>query len=354
MNSRSSEAHLVTGGNGFIALHVVTALLKKGYIVHATVRSSNVKKTAALCALRERHPAGQLQIFDADLLTPGSFAKAMQGCSVVHHIASPFILPERIKDGERQCVRPALQGTRNVLASVNETYSVRRVVLTSSVGAIYGDIKDVTDCMDGTLSEEYWNETSTSFHYPYHYSKVLAEKEAWRITKEQSRWDMVVICPGLVLGPSLSEGGSDSGSLLLMDQILGGQFFFGMPNLNVAIADVREVATAHVQAAELAWASGRYIVADAEACPLVDIARVCRSQKGASRLIPKYRVPDLLFRFCAPLYRLSQYWMSRNLGVRFSIDNSRSVKDLGIQYRPLEETLADNFKVWNEARKAKK
>ncbi|KAI6352047.1 hypothetical protein MCOR25_009587 [Pyricularia grisea] len=354
MDLHNREIHLVTGGNGYIGIQVVATLLNKGFIVHTTVRNLNFQKTAALHALLEKHPAGQLKIFEADLLTSGSFAKAMKGCSVVHHIACPFVLPQKVKDGERQCIKPALEGTRNVLATVNETHSVRRVVLASSLGAIYGDMRDVTDYMDGTLTEHYWNETSTSFHYPYHYSKVLAEKEAWNIAKEQSRWDMVVICPGLVLGPSLSQDGSSSGSLVMMNQILSGQLFFGVPNLNFPTVDVREVATAHVQAAELAWASGRYVVAAAETCPLVDIARIYRSQDGASKLIPKHKVPDLLFRLCAPLYGLSQYWLSRNLSVCFSLDNSRSVKDLGVRYRPLEETLADDFRVWKEARKTRR
>ncbi|EHA56457.1 hypothetical protein MCOR27_000042 [Pyricularia oryzae] len=354
MDPRSREVHLVTGGNGYIGLHVVTALLSKGFIVHTTVRSNKFKKVAALYALRDRHQPGRLQIFHADLLRPGSFTKAMKGCTVVHHIASPFLLPEDIKDGETQCIIPAVEGARNVLASVNETYSVKRVVFMSSVGAIYGDSRDVIEYMDGTLTEEYWNETSTSHHYPFHYSKVLAEKEAWMISKEQSRWDMVVICPGLALGPSLSQDGSDSGSVVLMNRIFGGQLFFGAPNLHLPVVDVREVATAHVQAADLPWASGRYILAATETRSLGDIARICRRQKGASRLIPTHKVPDFLLRICAPWIRLSQYWLSRNLGVGFSLDNSRSYKDLGIDYRPLEETIADHFVVWKEAKLARR
>lgn len=61
-----------------------------------------------------------------------SFAEAMKGCEVVYHVASPFLLPDQIKDGFKDCVEPALEGTRNVLESVNKTESVQRVVLTSS------------------------------------------------------------------------------------------------------------------------------------------------------------------------------------------------------------------------------
>ncbi|KAJ0267691.1 hypothetical protein COL940_014116 [Colletotrichum noveboracense] len=191
-----AETHLVTGGSGFIAQHLVNELLSQGIRVNATVRSlRNAKKVASLKGLQEEH-AGRLQLFEADLLKPGSFKEAMQGCSVVHHVASPFMMAEMIKDGQKECVEPALE-----------------------VGAIFGDYEDVNDKMGGTLSEKYFNDTSTVTHNPYHYSKVLAEKEAWEIAKEESRWDLVVVCPGLVLGPPLSAG-SDSGSLFLIDELL--------------------------------------------------------------------------------------------------------------------------------------
>lgn len=219
-----------------------------------------------------------------------------------------------------------------------------------SVGAIFGDYKDVTDRMGGVLTEDHFNETSTVTHNPYHYSKVLAEKEAWAILKRQNRWDMVVICPGLVLGPALS-GGSDSGSLFLMDELLSGQLFFGVPDLYFATVDVREVAASHVAGAEVAEAAGRrYIVAAAEMAAFLDVARIFRRQEGASRLIPAHGIPHVVTRCLGPLFGLTRRWMSRNLGVRFAVDNGRSVGELGIRYRPLEETLVDNFKTWKAMR----
>lgn len=39
---------------------------------------------------------------------------------------------------------------------------------------------------------------------PYSFSKKLAELEAWEMAKAQSRWDLVVVNPGLVLGPPVT------------------------------------------------------------------------------------------------------------------------------------------------------
>ncbi|KAL3296737.1 cinnamyl-alcohol dehydrogenase [Colletotrichum asianum] len=294
-----AETHLVTGGSGFIAQHLVNELLSQGIRVNATVRSlRNAKKVASLKGLQEKH-AGRLQLFEADLLKPGSFKEAMQGCSVVHHVASPFMMAEMIKDGQKECVEPALEGTRSVLASVKETTSVKRVVLTSTIGAIFGDYEDVNDKMGGTLSEKYFNETSTVTHNPYHYSKALAEKEAWEIAKEESRWDLVVVCPGLVLGPPLSAG-SDSGSLFLIDELPSGKLFFGVPNLNFATVDVREVVTAHIKVASIPTASGRYIVASRDMANFLEMSKLFR-RLSKSMLIPDHLLPDFLVRVIGPL-----------------------------------------------------
>lgn len=124
---------LVTGGSGFIALELISQLLSRGYTVHTTVRSlQNQAKVQPLRQLRDSHPDGKLLLFEADLLQDGSFQPAMQGCSVVYHVASPFKMAEKIKDGDAEMLKPALQGTRNVLNTVQETPSVTRVVLTSS------------------------------------------------------------------------------------------------------------------------------------------------------------------------------------------------------------------------------
>jgi nucleoside-diphosphate-sugar epimerase len=56
----------------------------------------------------------------------------MQNCSVVFHIASPFLVPDMVRDSTEQLIRPALEGTQNVLDCANKITSVKRIVLTSS------------------------------------------------------------------------------------------------------------------------------------------------------------------------------------------------------------------------------
>ena len=137
---------------------------------------------------------------------------------------------------------------------------MRRVVLTSSVAAI-------TDHADGHLNTESdWNTRSSLTRNPYYYSKTLAEQAAWQFVEAgKPRFDLVVINPFFVIGPSLVPGINTSHTSLI-----------GLTNgripaviaLEWALVDVRDVARAHILAMENPAAAGSYIVAaETRTCP---------------------------------------------------------------------------------------
>ncbi|PYI34999.1 NAD(P)-binding protein [Aspergillus indologenus CBS 114.80] len=338
---------LVTGGTGFIGLHVVKLLLEKGETVHATVRSlKNAAKCKPLLDLQAQYP-GRLSLFEADLLRDGSFRPAMEGCSVVYHIASPFLAPPQIKNGVKECVEPALQGTRNVLEAVNQCESVHRVVLTSSIAAMYSDSIEVTQMKDSTLSEAYWNDTATETNNPYHYSKVAAEREAWKLHDSQphKRWDLVVINPGLTLGPPLTTE-STSGSLFTIENIFSGQNKQGTPELYYPVVDVRDVAAAHVKAGTSKTANGRYLIAGDRTVGLLEMAEIVRPIHKDPKVLPTRNLPKLMVYLVGPFIGVSRSWVSRNIGIDFKVDNSRSVRELGMEYAPVEQVVKDQYEAW--------
>jgi len=343
------EPVLVTGGSGFVGSHVVRQLLERGYRVHTTVRSlANPTKVQPLRHMRDRFP-GRLELFEADLLAEGSFDRAMAGCRVVFHVASPFLMPEKIKDGRKDVVEPALLGTRNVLAAIERTPSVDRLVFTSTVGAIFGDYIDVLD-MDGqVLSEKYFNTTSTVENNPYHYSKTVAEQAAWDAERAQDRWRMVAVNPGLVLGPSLAPA-SESGSLFLLDELFKGYFFYGAPDFSFTVVDVRDLAAAHIAAAENADTYGRYILAAPEMVSFLQMSRILRARFPGNLRLPRWGLPHWPVRILGPAFGLTQDYIRKHLGIRFVVDNHRSVDELGITYRPIEETLTDHYQAWRRQR----
>lgn len=126
----------VTGAVGYLGEHLVKTFLEAGYTVRGTVR--DVDDIERLQCLKSLPGATErLSLFAANLLVPGSFDKAIEGATYVLHSASPVAL-EVVADPEGTLIRPAVEGTKNVLTSVHKSTSVRRVVLTGSFRSIFG------------------------------------------------------------------------------------------------------------------------------------------------------------------------------------------------------------------------
>ena len=331
---------LVTGGTGYLASWIIKMLLEDGMKVHATVRGpSNNEKVEHLKALTETS-AGQLTLFESDLLDPGSFDEPMAECELVIHTASPFFITG-IKNPKEELIRPAREGTRNVLESAKRTPKVKRVVLTSSAAAIYGDNADISLTENGVFTEKQWNQTSSAEHQPYPYSKTVAEKEAWSLAKEQNQWDLTVINPGWILGPSASKR-KDSMSISTMIQFGNGTFKTGVPELWSGIADVRDVAVAHIKAGYTPEASGRHIIVSGEAT-LLDIAALLRKHFGDRYPFPRRQAPKFLFWLIAPMMGYTREYVRKNVGIPIRFDTAYSKKDLGMSYIPIEQTVKEHF-----------
>jgi len=252
-----SKPILVTGSSGYIASWIVKLLLDKGHTVHAMVRDVNALDAMGHLNKIAEGSSGKLVLFEADLLKEGSFDAAMEGCELVMHTASPYSVDPKMDPDA--FIQPALDGTRNVLNSVNKTSTVKRVVLTSSVAAILGDTRDVQGYAGGIATEENWNTTSSLTHLPYSYSKTLAEKLAWEMVKAQDRWDLITINPSFVFGPSLSKR-KGMPTMDFLSLLADKRSAMGAVPFNFGIVDVRDVAEAHVKAGFIPDANGRHIL----------------------------------------------------------------------------------------------
>lgn len=315
-------------------------LLEEGHDVHATVRdASNPEKVGHLTEI-DKQEAGSLRLFEADLLEPGAFAKAMEGCALVLHTASPFRIDA--KNPQQDLIKPALEGTRNVLETAKKVPTVQRVVLTSSVAAIYGDAVELEEAPEGIFTEEQWNETSSVKHQAYAYSKTVAEREAWKLAGTQAQWDLVAINPSFVMGPALSKR-TDGTSTRFMQSLANGAFKQGAPELYFGVADVRDVARAHLLAGFLPHAEGRHIVSAAEHS-ILEMADLLRGAFGGRYPFPKKRLPSMLLYLFGPFQGFSWRFLRRNLGYPLRFNNRKSRAQLGLKYRPVAETLTEHLK----------
>lgn len=337
----STSPVMISGATGFVAGQLVKRLLEAGVTVHAAVRDpSREDKLKYLDEIAANAP-GEIKYFKADLLHEGSYAEAMKGCTVVFHTASPFVTS--VADAQKELIDPALLGTRNVLEEANRQDSVRRVVLTSSCAAIYGDNTDVAKAPGGILTEEVWNTSSSLTHQPYSYSKTVAEKEAWNIVEQKSRWQLVVINPSLVVGPGINPHAT-SESFALVKQFGDGSLKSGAPRYGFGCVDVRDLAYAHVAAAYLPQANGRNIISGHDT-DLFEMAQTLVERFGDDYPIPRRVLPKWLIWLVAPMVNqsMTRKIVSRNVNVPWKANNQKSIDELGVSYRPLAESINEMF-----------
>lgn len=332
-----SETIMITGGTGYVGSWVVFKLLEKGYVVRLTTR--NKSKTTKFQYLLDKaeQTSGTLEIWEADLLQEGEYDKVAEGCKYIIHMASPFTIT--VDNPQDELIEPALKGTINVLNAANNSSTVRKIVLTSSVAAIHGDNIDMKDKGIDIFTEEHFNSTSSVEHQPYSYSKVLAEKKAWEMQATQEQWELVVINPAFVMGPPLSPR-TDSGSITLMKQFLGGKFYTGAPDLKFGFVDVRNVADAHIHAMENTEAEGRHIICE-RVCNLYEFSQIIKKVSTNKYKLPLMKAPKFLVTLLAPAFDLTREFVRKNVGYDIKFDNTKSRESLHIDYIPLEETLKD-------------
>ena len=136
-----------------------------------------------------------LSFFAADLSRDAGWRDAAEGCDYVMHVASP--LPPKAPEHEDEVIVPAREGTLRVLRASRDA-GVKRVVLTSSCGAVY---------YGHELQAEPFDETSWTILRDgltaYVKSKAIAERAAWDfIAAEGAGLELAAVNPTGIFGRS--------------------------------------------------------------------------------------------------------------------------------------------------------
>lgn len=325
----------VTGATGFIGGHLVERLMARGFAVRGTVRDLESADTSVLRRLP--HARERLDLVEADLLEPGSFDDAVVGCDTVFHVASPFVFT--VTDPEQDLVAPAVQGTLNVLNACRASPTVRRVVLTSSIAALVGR-------PDGNvITEDDWNTHSQLDDNPYYYAKTQAERAAWRYMDDyQPSFDLVSINPSGVFGPSYRAAVNTS--VAVIPDLMTGKIP-AITDLDVSYVDVRDVADAHLLAGENPSANGRYLCV-AGVVTTRQLVETIRNLGYTNYSLPRLSLDSptgtRIARFAIKTQpRGLRQYLDAHIGNRLVVDNTRITTDLGITFRPFNDTIRDTI-----------
>lgn len=252
---RLEEQILVTGGTGFVAMHLIIQLLEKGYSVKTTVRSLTSKEKV-LKTLKDNGATQieKLMFVEADLTEDAGWDKAMENCKYVFSVASPVFFDQPKK--EEEAIRPAVEGILRILKNAAKS-NVKRVVMTSNFGAIGFSNKN----SQKMTTEDNWTDEQEPGLSIYEKSKLLAEKAAWDFVRKQNKLELVTINPVAVFGPSLDS--HVSGSFGVLQMILSPKTK-RMPNIPLNVVDVRDVADLHICAMTSKEAAMQRFIASAE------------------------------------------------------------------------------------------
>jgi len=329
MSANNNKTILITGANGFVAMNVVQKFLEAGYKVKATVRSD--AKFQDIVDIFPAHASQLSYAIVKDIAADGAFDEAVKGVDGVIHTASPYIV-SGITDNEKDLLIPALKGTSEILSAVKKyAPQVKRVVVTSSFAAI---VDVLTGKRPGYVyTEADWNpatynEAKTSSIGPFVYcaSKKFAEKAAWDfVENDKPNFSVATVNPPMVYGPAIQNITSLK-NLNTSTADIYRLFNGSTPTVPVngmwAWVDVRDLAVAHLRAYEHPT-GGRYAIT-AGYYSYKQVADILSTVPEVEK--SKVSVNDESTEWPESVYH---------------VDNSKSVKELGMEYTSLEKSITD-------------
>jgi nucleoside-diphosphate-sugar epimerase len=329
----AGEKVLVTGASGFIAKHVIAELVRSGYSVNATLRDLSREPETSRAIGNAGATGGDIKFFAADLLRDDGWDAALQGCTYVLHVASPFPL-KNPKDPD-EVIRPAREGAVRVLKAAAKA-GVKRVVLTSSVVAItlpwpeaeQGHVFDETD----------WSNPDRPDVTTYVVSKTLAEQAAWDFVKATpGAPELTVINPAFVLGPAPDADLSTSHEVI---RLMGTGAYPAAPKIGFPISDVRDVAASHVLAMTNPAAAGERLLTANGYLHLYEIGQLIKQTlPDLARKIPRGELPDMAVRALALVDGRLRAVLP-DLGFPRPISNAKAQRILGQKFRSAQEAVA--------------
>jgi dihydroflavonol-4-reductase len=262
-----SRAAFVTGGTGFVGLNLVQQLIAAGWNVTALHRP-----TSDLTFLNRFAPRLTVgEITDRDSL----IAAIPAGTDTVFHVAGNTNMWRRRNAAQ---TRDNVEGTRNIVDAAIAK-GVRRLVVTSSISA-YGPVV-------GEVTEQ---TQSLAAHSRVNYQRTKWQAQEIARSGVGRGLEVVIMQPGAILGAY------DIGTWSRVFTMVCDGKLPGVPPAGLTFAHVREVAAAHIVAADKGANGGQYLLGG-ENKSMLDLVREISGLLG--KPAPTREIPARLLRMIA-------------------------------------------------------
>jgi dihydroflavonol-4-reductase len=324
------ETAFVTGATGLLGNNLVRELVSRGARVKALVRSREKG--------RQQFGATEgVELIVGDMTDVAAFAEHLQGCDILFHTAAYF--RDNYKGGSHWPKLKAInvEGTRHLLEQAYRA-GLRRFIHTSSIAVLNGEPGQSIDetCLRRPEDAD-----------DYYRSKIMADEEVLTFLNQYPEMNGSLILPGWMWGPG-DLGPTSSGQLAndVMQEKLP-----GLVTGSFSVVDARDVAQAMILAAERGQRGERYLAAGQHMTmqQLVPLLGEIAGVKTPTRNLP---LPFLyLLATLQEAYaRLSSKPVLLSLATvrlmvkeanRSHFNHAKSERDLGLTFRPLEQTLQD-------------
>lgn len=203
---------LVTGASGFLASHITSQFLKRGFRVRGTVRDVNKSSWLVEGPFKSYAEDGIFELVAVpDLGVAGAYDEAIKGVAAVLHVAYVTnIVPD-----PNEVITPTVTGIQSIMDAAMREPSVKRVVFTSSAATTSALAQGIDN---GTIGRNSWNDavleaawapppygmSHAMANYPA--SKVAGEKEVWRFVEENELpFTVNVVSPAGLTGEPLNK-----------------------------------------------------------------------------------------------------------------------------------------------------
>jgi len=325
----------VTGSTGLLGINTVELLLAKGYQVGALARDP--EKAARVLPVSDR-----LEIIVGDLENPDAWLPSISKFQVIIHTAAYF--REYFGRGDHAVKLKALNVDLPVrLTKFAMSKGVERVIIVSSTGAISPPNPEHAATEDDPAEGQVP-------HNGYQQSKVMMEKALSKLTVPTGQ--LVMVRPGWMFGPN--DHAPTNAAQLVLD-MRGKRKFQFMDGPPFGIVDARDVAAGLVALVSHPNPKLVYNLAGNNLSPLAAIQTLAAVEGKTKIQAVPLGVAKVLSRtlevFTRPLGKRNPlpYEGIEVLSTNFKVDSSRAEKELGVHFRPFEDTARDTVAFVNQA-----